>query len=99
MTSTAAARRPTLTPAEIYSLPAMCPAQTTICDVTGIGASMYFELLAAGDLPIPTTKLGRLRFVKRADILRFCGLPENDDRAEVAPSALPVERDNEPTGK
>lgn len=97
MTTSAAVRRPTLTVEEIYALPAMCPAQATICNVTGIGASMYFELLAAGDLPVPTTKIGRLRFVKRADILRLCGLPENDDTAKGATSAVPVQHATETT--
>lgn len=65
-----------LTPDEIRALPAITPAQETICAVFGIGPSTYFDLLRRGKLPVETFHVGRLRKVRRADILDACGIKE-----------------------
>lgn len=89
--TTAVRPRGPLTVDEIYALPAMNPAQATVCAVFGISASLFYELVASGGLPVPTVKVGRLRLVRRADILRAVGLTENDNSAGVATPALLVE--------
>lgn len=65
-----------MTPAEILALPAVCPAQETICAVFGIKPSTYFALQSAGKLPVDTFTVGRLRRVRRADLLAACGIPD-----------------------
>lgn len=79
----------TLAPAAIEALPAIGPAQPTICAVWGISPATYYRLLAEDALPVPTFTVGRSRKVKRAEILRAIG--ENDDAPGSTPGA-PVEQ-------
>ncbi|MFI0894863.1 hypothetical protein [Streptomyces sp. NPDC020983] len=81
---TAAVEEPvTLTPEEIRALPAVTPAESTICAVWGIKPSLYYKLLRANQLPVPTHQLGRKRLVYRSDILSALG----EDGAEQSDSA------------
>jgi hypothetical protein len=96
---TAALKTPaTLTPEEIRALPAVTDAQTTICSVWGLKPSLYFKLLAAGELPVRTHRLGRLRRVYRADILRALGedTTEHGDGAGAA-TPTPLAETHSPT--
>lgn len=84
--------RRTLTPAEINDLPAVCPAQPTICAVWEISPATYFRLLAEDALPVPTFTIGRSRKVYRSAILRAIG-EDNGDGAGAGtptPSVEPI---------
>jgi hypothetical protein len=74
--SATTAERRTLTPDEIRTLPAVLPAQPTICAVWGISPATYYRLLAESDLPVPTFTVGRRRKVNRADVLRALQLAD-----------------------
>lgn len=73
---TAAAERQSLTPDQIRTLPAVVPAQPTICAVWGISPATYYRLLAERGLPVPTFTVGRSRKVNRADIMRALHLTD-----------------------
>jgi hypothetical protein len=84
---TAAAEvRQALTLDEIRALPAVCPAQTTVCAVWGLSPATYFRHLAEGDLPVPTFSVGRSRKVYRSDILRAIGEDTNDGAGAATPT-------------
>ncbi|MEC3995076.1 DNA-binding protein [Actinacidiphila sp. DG2A-62] len=76
MTTGTAVKRRTLTPEEIRALPAVLPAERTICAVWGISPATYYRLLAEKDLPVPTFTVGRSRKVNRADVLRALQLAD-----------------------
>lgn len=77
----ATAERPALTLPEIKALPAVNPAQQTVCGVFGISQATYYRLLASDDLPVRTFMVGASRKVLRADILRAIGEDPGDDVA------------------
>lgn len=91
-TTTAIEAARALTPSQIEALPAVSPAQPTICAIFDISPATYYRLLAEDALPVPTFTVGRSRRVLRTEIMRAVGLTENDDSDEVAPSPLPVEK-------
>jgi hypothetical protein len=74
--TTAATEREAMTPEDIRALPAVSPAQPTVCAVWGISPATYYRLLAERRLPVPTFTVGRSRKVSRADILRALQLAE-----------------------
>jgi hypothetical protein len=80
--------RTPLTPEEIRALPAVCPAQATVCAVWGISPAMFFKLLGADELPVPTFTVGRSRKVYRADILRAIGEDNGDGAGAATPTPL-----------
>ena len=86
--TTQAAERTTLTLPQIEALPAVAPAQPTICAVWGIAPSMYFKLLAADQLPVETFTIGRNRKVLRASILRAIGEDNGDGPGGATPDPL-----------
>ncbi|WP_329177855.1 hypothetical protein [Streptomyces sp. NBC_01477] len=79
----------TLTPEEIRALPAVTSAEATICAVWGIRSGLYFKLLGAGQLPVPTHQLGRKRVVYRADILRALS-EDTNEHGDGAGAATPT---------
>lgn len=81
-----------LTPAGIDALPAVCPAQPTICAVWDISPATYYRLLAEDNLPVPTFTIGRTRKVYRSEILRALDLPTNDGSAGAGTPTPPVEQ-------
>jgi hypothetical protein len=89
MTAAVEASAP-LTPEQIHALPAVTDAEATICAVWGIKPSLYFRLLADGELPVPTHRIGRKRKVYRADVLRAIG-ETNGDGAGAATPTPPAE--------
>lgn len=74
--TTATEQHQAMTPEEIRALPAVTPAQPTVCAVWGISPATYYRLLAERRLPVPTFTVGRSRKVSRADILRALQLTE-----------------------
>jgi hypothetical protein len=87
-----------LTPEQIHALPAVTDAEATVCAVWGIKPSLYFRLLAAGELPVPTHRIGRKRKVYRADVLRAVG-EDNGDGAGAATPTPHAERTTATTSK
>ncbi|MFJ1581751.1 hypothetical protein ACIOC1_00240 [Streptomyces sp. NPDC088197] len=85
MTATTEERQ-TLTLDEIRALPAVCPAQDTVCAVWGISTATFFRLLGEDGLPVPTFTIGRSRRVYRADILRAIGEDTNDGAGAATPT-------------
>lgn len=73
---TTATEREPMTPEEIRALPAVSPAQPTVCAVWGISPATFYRLLAERRLPVPTFTVGRSRKVYRADIIRALQLAE-----------------------
>jgi hypothetical protein len=74
--TTATEHRQAMTPEEIRSLPAVSPAQPTVCAVWGISPATYYRLLAERRLPVPTYTVGRSRKVNRTDLLRALQLAD-----------------------
>lgn len=81
---------PTLTLPEIQALPAVNPAQRTVCAVFGISQATYYRLAASGDLPVPILKIGASHKVLRSEILRAIG-EQDANGAEAATSTPPAE--------
>jgi hypothetical protein len=86
--------RRTLTPAEINNLPAVCPAQPTICAVWEISPATYYRLLAEDALPVPTFTVGRSRKVLRSAILRAIGEDNGDGAGAGTPTPLAETHDS-----
>lgn len=96
-----AVRRRALSAAEVFALPAMpdaWPDGAGACG--GISRTVWYELVAKGETPVPVIRIGRSLKVRRSDLLNFLGLAEeNGDGASVAAETPLAERTTETTGK
>ncbi|MCP9209313.1 helix-turn-helix transcriptional regulator [Streptomyces sp. NEAU-Y11] len=90
------ARREALSVTEVLALPAMVdgwPDAAAACG--GISRTTWYELVAKDDAPVPVVRIGRAIKVRRADLLAFLKIQENDDSAGEATPTPSVEHVNE----
>lgn len=62
---------------EVRDLPAMAKAEDAFAAL-GIGRDLGYRLIRQGEFPVPVVPLGRIVRVRRADLLNFLGLAEDD---------------------
>lgn len=96
MTAAAAVEvvRKALAPEEIQGLPAVCPAQPTICAVWDISPAKYYRLLAEDALPVPTFTIGRSRKVYRSAVLAAIGEDNGEGAGARTPTPLAETHDS-----
>lgn len=78
---------------QVRGLPAM-PTAMQAFRALNIGKTAGYELIASGQFPIEIIRLGRAFRVRKADLLAFLGL-QNDDSAGEATPTPSVEHVNE----
>jgi hypothetical protein len=76
-----------LSTAEVLSLPPVVDLPTA-GRAYGISGRHAYELARRGEFPVPVRDLGRLKRVRRADLLADLGIPENSEAGPVAGPAL-----------
>lgn len=93
---TTAVRRKALSAAEVFALPAMpdaWPDGAGACG--GISRTVWYELIAKGETPVPVIRIGRSLKVRRSDLLNFLGL-QDQAAAEVESAASAEENGDAP---
>lgn len=90
---TTAVRRKALSVAEVLALPAMpdaWPDGAGACG--GISRTVWYELIAKDETPVPVIRIGRSLKVRRSDLLNFLGL---QDQAAVEPESAASAEEND----
>lgn len=83
MTRRAVVRRKLLTVAELYDQPPLMPMITFVVGVLQQSERWGYAAAARGELPLELVPVGRGRFVRTADVLQYCGLPQVSESAQL----------------
>ncbi len=78
-----------MTSDELAALPAVVDVPTA-GRALGIGSTLAYALVKAGEFPCPVLRLGRLYRVPRAGLLEVLGLVPNTREADVPPTSAPA---------
>jgi hypothetical protein len=80
-----------LTTQQLLALPATVDVPTA-GRAYGIGERHAYELARRGEFPVPVRDLGRLKRVRRADLLADLGIPDNSEAEPATGPALALAR-------
>ncbi|MGW2044677.1 hypothetical protein ACWCPF_05770 [Streptomyces sp. NPDC001858] len=91
MTDRTAVRRKALSVAEVFQLPAMVdgwPDAAAACG--GISRTVWYELVAKDETPVPVVRIGRSIKVRRQSLIDFLGLSEETGTAPTYQAGAPA---------